>query len=112
MSFLLGQSTAFEELRQAVSDAFDPALIETFLQGLSLTGIKIRDFDNVLPEFSNVLGGAYRRGSTFSTSANELFRRMDRTEQEILKKYFHELVEQLSADARYSDLLHRFHSIF
>jgi len=87
MSFLLGQSTAFDELRQAISDAFDPPVIDSFLGSLSGSGIKIHDFDAVLPDLSNMLGGAYRRGETFSTSASDLYRRLDRTEQELLRKY-------------------------
>ncbi len=33
-------------------------------------------------------GGAYQRDGTLSFSTNELFARLTRTEQELLKKYF------------------------
>ncbi len=35
MSFLMGQSTAFEELRQAISGAFGPYVLDSFLGSLS-----------------------------------------------------------------------------
>jgi hypothetical protein len=71
--FVVGQSTAFNELWQAVSDAFEPAVVDSFLNSLAVSSKNIRRFDEVLAELSNMLGGAYRRGATFSTSANELF---------------------------------------
>ncbi len=111
MSFLLGQSAAFEELRQAISDAFEPPVLESFLGSLQVSGTKIGDFNAVLPELSNMLGGAYRRGETFSTNAKELFQRLDRTEQELLKKYFEGRVEHLKTDSRFSELLRKFESV-
>lgn len=110
MSFLMGQSTAFEELRQAVSDAFAPTVLDSFLGSLSVSGIKkILDFDAVLPELSNMLGGAYRKGDTFSTSASDLYRRLDRTEQELLRKYYQGKIGQLTRDARFAALAEKHH---
>jgi hypothetical protein len=112
MSFLLGQSTAFDELRQAISDAFDPPVVDSFLSSLSTSGIKIRDFDAVLPELSNMLGGAYRKRETFSTSASDLYRRLDRTEQELLRKYFEGNLDQLKSDPRFAALPNKYPGIF
>jgi hypothetical protein len=112
MSFLLGQSTAFEELRQAISDAFEPPVLDSFVNGLSISGIRMGDFSIVLPELSNMLGGAYRKGGTFSTSATELFQKLNRTEQELLKKYFHGKVELLKADSQFPELVHKFPKVF
>jgi hypothetical protein len=110
MSFLMGQSTAFEELRQAISDAFDPPVLDSFLGSLAVSGIKkILDFDAVLPELSNMLGGAYRKGDTFSTSASELYRRLDRTEQELLRKYYHGKIDQLKRDPHFASLAEKYH---
>jgi len=53
----------------------------------------------VLPELSNMLGGAYRRDATFSTSATELFQKLDRSEQELLKKYFYARVALLKSES-------------
>jgi len=111
MSFLLGQSTTFEELRQAISDAFDPPVLNSFLESLSTSHIRLDDFDAVLPQFSGMLGGAYKRGESFSTSTLDLYRRLDRTEQELLRKYFQGKVEQLKSDGRFSDLLKKYSSI-
>jgi hypothetical protein len=112
MSFLLGQSTAFDELRQAISDAFDPPVVDSFLGSLSASGIKVHDFDAVLPELSNMLGGAYRKGETFSTSASDLFRRLDRTEQELLRKYFGGKLAQLKSDPRFAALPKKYPGVF
>ncbi len=110
MSFLMGQSTAFEELRQAIWDAFDPPVLDSFLVDLSVTGVKnVRDFDAILPELSNMLGGAYRKGDTFSTSATELYRRLDRTEQELLKKYYQGKIDQLERDPHFASLAKKYH---
>lgn len=99
MLFLVGQSTTFYELWQAVTDAFEPPLVEGFLESLQVAGVSLRDFRTVLPEFSNMLGGAYRPGSKFSTTATDLFERMDRPEQELLKKYFFARVERLKSES-------------
>jgi hypothetical protein len=112
MSFILGQSTAFEELRQAIADAFDPPVLDSFVKGLSVSRITIKDFDAVLPEFSNMLGGAYRRGGTFSTSASELYGKLQRTEQELLKKYFNSKVAELRKDHQFSELRRKFPRVF
>jgi hypothetical protein len=99
MLFVFGQSTAFNELWQAVSDTFDPPVVDSFLGSLADSRKKIQNFDAVLPELSNMLGGAYRRGATFSTSANELYQKLDRSEQELLKKYFNARVELLKTES-------------
>jgi len=110
MLFLVGQSTTFYELWQAVTDAFDPAVVESFLKSVEIAGGSLREFHTVLPEFSNMLGGAYQRGSKFSTSATDLFERMDRPEQELLKKYFFGRVERLKSES--PELVGRFPQIF
>lgn len=110
MLFLFGQSTAFYELWQAVTDAFEPPLVEGFLESLEVAGVTLRDFRTVLPEFSNMLGGAFQRGSKFSTSATDLFERMDRPEQEMLRKYFFARVERLKNES--PELVGRFPQTF
>ncbi len=110
MLFLVGQSTSLYELWQAVTDAFDPPLVEGFLASLKVSGVSLRDFQTVLPEFSNMLGGAFRPGTKFSTSTTELFERLDRSEQEMLKKYFFARVERLKAES--PELVGKFPSIF
>lgn len=110
MLFVFGQSTAFSELWQAVSDAFDPPVVDSLLGGLVVSRKKIQNFDAVLPELSNMLGGAYRRGATFSTSADELFNKLDRSEQELLKKYFSARVELLKTES--PELIRKFPKAF
>lgn len=98
MLFLLGQSTTFNELRQAISDAFEPSVLESFVKSLEVSAVRIGDFEAVLPELSNMLGGAYRPGATFSVSATELFRKLDRPEQELLKSYFYTRLEMAKTE--------------
>lgn len=112
MSFLMGQSTAFEELRQAISDAFEPPVLGSFLGSLAVSGIKLHDFDAVLPDLSNMLGGAYKRGETFSTSTTELYRSLSRTEQELLRKYFQGRVEKLKRDPRFASVANKYSIVF
>ena len=109
MLFVFGQSTAFNQLWQAVSDAFEPSVADSFLGSLAISKRKIQDFDAVLPELSNMLGGAYRRGATFSTSANELFQKLDRSERELLKKHFYARVELLKTE--FPELVRKFPSV-
>jgi hypothetical protein len=110
MLFLALQSTAFYELWQAVTDAFEQPLVEGFLKSLEDAGVTLRDFRAVLPEFSNMLGGAFQPGSKFSTSATDLFARMDRPEQEMLKKYFFARVERLKTES--PELMASFPKVF
>jgi hypothetical protein len=95
MLFLLGQSATFEELLDAVGSAFEPPVLATFLEDLSTTGIRIKHFDQVLPEFSNLLGGPYTRDQVFSTSASDMFSRLRPTEQQLIRRYFEKKVESL-----------------
>lgn len=112
MSFLLGQSSAFEELRQAVADAFDPAVVESFIKSLATSRIRIDDFDAVLPELSNMLGRAYRPSETFSTSAAALFQKLKRTEQELLKAYFRQRIELLKKKTECQPLIRKYPLVF
>lgn len=110
MLFLMGQSTAFNELRQAISDAFEPPVAENFVKSLAVSDVRIMSFEAVLPDFSNMLGGAYRRGVTVSTSANELFQKLDHSEQELLKNYLHTRVEMLKTE--FPELIKSYPKVF
>src|SRR5260370_8904922 len=89
MPFVFGQSTARNELWQVVSDSFEAPVVDSILGSLAASRKKIQNFDAVLPDLSNMLGGAYRKGATFSTTPKELFQKLDRSEQELVKKYFY-----------------------
>jgi hypothetical protein len=112
MSLLLGQGTAFEELLDAISGAFEHSVLESFVKVLSLSGIRIDRVEAVLPELSSMLGGAYSRGGTLSTIARELFEKLERPDQELLKKYFDGKVDRLKADSRFPELVHKFPKVF
>lgn len=109
MSYFLGHSIAFQELHSAVTDAFSPSVRESFLESLRASKKRIEDFDRVLPELSNMLGGAYTRGQRL-TYANELFNSLTQGERELLKGYFRARTKELSAlEPR---LVEQFHSVF
>jgi hypothetical protein len=98
MSYVLGHSTAFQELHTAITDAFSPPVRKSFLRGLAGSGVRLTDFERALPELSSLLGGAYRRGQQFSVSASELFNNLGRGEQELVKQYYLIQSQKLSAD--------------
>jgi hypothetical protein len=110
MSYVLGHSTAFQELRTAIGDAFSETVRRSFIEALSVSKVSMADFERVLPDLSNMLGGAYKRGQRFSISARELFESLTRGEQELLKRYF--LVQARKTRAEHPDLIQEFPSAF
>jgi hypothetical protein len=109
MSYVLGHSTAFRELHAAITDAFSPAVRHSFLKSLAVSGVRLADFDRALPELSNLLGGAYRRGQQFSVSASELFNSLSRGEQELIKSYF--LIQSRKLQADHPEVLKEFRGL-
>jgi hypothetical protein len=110
MSYVLGHSTAFQELHTAITDAFSSPVRQDFLKSLSASNVRIKNFERVLPELSNMLGGAYRRGQTFSVSATDLFTSLTKGEQELIKSYF--LIQTQNLAAENPDLSKQFREVF
>lgn len=110
MSYVLGHSTAFQELRTAITDAFSEPVRQSFIQGLDASRVSMADFDRVLPDLSNMLGGAYKRGQRFSVSAHELFDSLSRGEQELLRRYF--LIQARKAKVEQPHLVQEYPSVF
>lgn len=98
MSYVLGHSTAFQELHSAITDAFSPVVRKNFIGSLAVSHVSMADFDRVLPDLSNMLGRAYRRGQRFSISASELFDSLTRGEQELLRGYFFILARKAKSE--------------
>jgi hypothetical protein len=98
MSYVLGQSPAFQELHSAVTDAFSEPVVKSFVRSLSVSGGVLSRFETVLPELSNMLGGAFRVGQRFSISANELFNSLNAGERELIKQYVSLCAEKAKAD--------------
>ena len=97
MSGLLGESRAFEDLRQLIDDALEPPLLSNFLKDLASRQTKINRFDEVLPHLSSLLGGPYQGGEVFSTSSSELFSRLRQAEKRLLANYYSKKVDALLA---------------
>ena len=108
MSYFLGHSAAFQELHYAVTDAFSPLVRKSLQDSKSNLG----DFDGVLPELSNMLGGAYSRSGShkYSVSARELFESLTQGERELLKGYFAARTQKLSTEE--PRLVEQFQSVF
>ena len=87
MSYVLGHSPAFQELHAAITDAFSGPVVKSFLRSLSASGGALSNFETVLPEFSNMLGGAFHIGQRFSINASELFDSLNVGERELIKQY-------------------------
>ena len=107
---LLGESRAFSELRQAIDDALEPPLLSSFLKGLAARHVRINNFEQALAELSNMLGGGYQRGEVFSTSSSELFSRLRKIEQELLRYCYSKGVQTLLA--RFPHLQNEFSQLF
>ena len=110
MSYVLGHSTAFQELRTAITDAFSELVRRNFIRSLDVSHVSMADFERVLPDLSNMLGGAYKRGQRFSVSAHELFDTLTRGEQELLRRYF--LIQARKAKAEQPQLAQEYPSAF
>ncbi|HEY5175336.1 MAG TPA: hypothetical protein VII95_07190 [Terriglobales bacterium] len=87
MSYVLGHSPAFQELRAAITDAFSDPVVKSFLKSLSVSGGTLSNFEAVLTELSNMLGGAFDPRQRFSISATELFNGLNAVERELIKQY-------------------------
>jgi len=96
MHSLLGESTAFRDLRIAIHDAFLTPRSKQFVDHLMAFDVNPRDFDQVLPRLADTFGGAFKPGDQFLVSANELYNRLRPAEQELLKCYFFELTSNIS----------------
>jgi hypothetical protein len=88
MSSLLGESRAFVDLRRAIDRALGPQSQDNFFKDLASRQAKIKKFEDVLPDLSNFLGGAFRPGETLPTSSSELFSRLRQAEQKLLRHYY------------------------
>jgi|SRR5579864_762190 len=110
MSYVLGHSTAFRELHTAITDAFSETVVNSFLESLYASGLRLVDFDNTLSELSNMLGGAYRRGQTFSVSAVELFNSLGPGERRLIKEYF--LISAKKLRERHPEFAAQFQQVF
>ncbi len=98
MSFLFKQSAKFVELLQAIRDAFDPLTVRRFLESFRILGLKASRFETALTELSSFLGGAYKRGQTFSISATELYNSLGNAEQELIKGYYFRNLDRLKLE--------------
>ena len=87
MSYVLRHSPAFQELRAAITDAFSDPVVKSFLKSLSVSGGTLSNFEAVLTELSNMLGGAFDPRQPFSISARELFNSLNAVERELIKQY-------------------------
>jgi hypothetical protein len=91
VKLLLGESTAFRDLRAAIHDAFVGPGSKRFIAYLRNLGLKPENFDKILPELANTFGGSFANGDKFLVSASDLYNRLRPSEQDLLRCYFSEL---------------------
>lgn len=110
MSYVLGHGAAFQELYTAITEAFSEVVMKSFLGSLNVSGLSLSDFDRALPELSNVLGGAFRRGERFSISASELYDNLNVGERQLLRDYF--LIRAKKVRDEHPELVKQFPRVF
>lgn len=92
LSSLLGQGTAFRDLRNAIDDAFNEYNLKRFLDEQASRRIDPKNFDQVLPDLSSFFGGPYKRGDRFETSAVDLYHRLRPAEQALIRCHYEQVV--------------------
>ena len=69
MSYVLKESPALKELKAAIDDLFLVFSNPRFLNDLAARQVSLRNFDHVLSEMSNMLGGAFEGRTSSSLTA-------------------------------------------
>jgi hypothetical protein len=103
MSHLLKESAAYRVLRRAILDFFDPALLRPCLRAIGRDGrpgVKLGNFDDVLPYLSDQLGGSFDPRRPFATSATELYTSLNVEERERLVQLYGRKVEEVTPAVR------------
>ncbi len=95
VSYLVPDSKDFKQLRGAIDDFWGDYAMEDSLRDLASRNVRIRDFERVLPDLSSHLGGPYKRGEPFATSALALYQALGDVERTRLKQYFLRKVEEI-----------------
>lgn len=108
-SYLLPDSKAFLQLRGAIDDFFGEYAVQYSLNDISRRRENIYEFERVLPELSNHLGGAYQRGEVFATSAVSLYQSLGEFERKRLHQHYLSKVDEVpeSLKARFPEVFHK-----
>lgn len=85
VSYLMPDTKAFKQLQAAINHFLGDSAIEDSLWELDSRGVKVHDFQRVLPDLSNHLGGAFRPGERLPTNALTLFQALGDVERKRLR---------------------------
>jgi hypothetical protein len=100
VSYLMPDSKAFKQLQAAINHFLGDSAIEDSLWDLDSRGLKVHDFQRVLPDLSNHLGGAFRPGERLPTNALTLFQALGDVERKRLRQYYSKKVEEIPEELK------------
>jgi hypothetical protein len=95
VSYLMPDSDAFKQLTSAVDDFLGDYAIEYSLRDLDSRGVRVLDFQRVLPDLSSHLGGPYKRGDQFAVSAVTLYQALGELERKRLHDHYLQKVAEI-----------------
>jgi hypothetical protein len=102
VSYLIPDTKAFQQLVAATNHFLGDSAIEDSLFELNSRPVKVKvhDFQRVLPELSDHLGGAFRPGEDLQTNALTLFQALGDVERERLRQYYSRKVEEIPEELK------------
>ncbi len=94
----------FSELKSAITTAFSPENVQTFLKRVSSAGVRIRDLDSILSKglFEQIEGAVAKR-----QRSQALYSSLPVTDQAQLKEFYLFKVEEVAPELRA-----KFHKIY
>jgi hypothetical protein len=102
VSYLIPDTKAFQQLVAATNHFLGDSAIEDSLFELNSRPVKVKvhDFQRVLPELSDHLGGAFRPGEDLQTNALTLFQALGDVERERLRQYYSKKVDEIPEELK------------
>lgn len=100
VSYLIPDTKAFQQLVAAINHFLGDSAIEDSLSELDSRGVRVYDFQRVLPDLSNHLGRAFGRGESLPTNALTLFQALGDVERERLRQYYSKKVEEIAEELK------------
>ena len=100
VSYLIPDTKAFQQLLAAINRYLGNSAIEDSLRDLNSRGVKVRDFQRVLPDLANYLGGSFGPGERLATNALTLFQALGDVERKRLRQYYSRKVEGIPEELK------------
>jgi hypothetical protein len=100
VSYLMPDSKPFQQLQAAINHFLADSAIEDSLWALDSRGVKVHDFQRVLPELSNHLGRTFRPGEPLPTNALTLFQALGDVERKRVSQYYFKKVDEIPEELK------------